>query len=78
MKEKIKNTLIIKDKDKLKSGDVICVIRNKYNGLIRCAEGSVSPVPYKKNATKETKQKYGKNFVYVLYRDYEEIIGYYQ
>lgn len=73
-----KKSRMIKDADKLKLGEVTCVIRNKYTGVVRYAKGSVSLVPYKKGATKELKQRYGKNLVYVLYRDYEEIIGYLQ
>lgn len=68
----------VKDKDKLRVGDCTCVIRNKHSGSIRYAKGSVSLIPYNKEATKKLKQKHGKNLVYVLYRDYEEIKGYYQ
>lgn len=77
-KLKYDKSLMVKDIDKLKLGDVTCVIRNKCDGSIRYAKGSVSLVPYKKGAKKELKQKYGKNLVYVLYRNYEEIIGYIQ
>ena len=69
---------MIKDKDKLHLGDCTCVIRNKYTGEERLAEGTVARVPYKKNASKEAKQKYGKNMVYVIYRNSEDIVGFYQ
>ena len=68
----------IKFLDELKPGPCLCLIRNRYTGEDRVVKGEVSPVPYKKNATKETKQKYGKNLVYVIYRNYEDIVGYYQ
>ena len=68
----------IKDKDKLRLGDCTCVVRDKYSGKERLANGSVARVPYNKTATKETKQKYGKNLVYVIHRSGEEVVGYYQ
>ena len=71
-------TRMITDADKLKAGDCIVVIKNKYSGAIRYADGSVSLVPYKKGASKELKKKYGRNLVYVIYCNYEEIIGYIQ
>lgn len=74
----MKTKKMITDIDKLLPGNCICVIRNKHTGKERLAEGSVSPVPYTKNASKEVKKKYGKNLVYVIYRDYEFIVGYYQ
>lgn len=69
---------MITDKDKLRLGNCTCVVRDKHTGRERLADGSVARVPYNKNASKEVKQKYGKNLVYVIYRDYEDIVGYYQ
>ena len=66
------------DKDKLKVGDCMCVIRNKYTGWERVAYGSVVKTPYKKNASQEAKKKYGKNLVYVVYSNNEDIIRYCQ
>lgn len=77
-KNNFSSSMLITDKDKLKVGDCTVVIRHKYSGVIRYADGSVSLVPYKKGASKELKKKYGKNLVYVIYRNYEEIIGYIQ
>ena len=69
---------IITDKDRLKVGDCTCVVKDKYTGYIRLAKGGVDRVPYKKNASMESKKKYGKNIVYVIHRPHEQIIGYYQ
>ena len=69
---------MILNADDLKLGDCICVIRNKYTKEERLAKGSVALVPYKKSASKTLRQKYGKHLVYVIHRDYEEIVGYFQ
>lgn len=73
-----KTSFLIKDKDVLKQGNCVCAIRNKNTGNIRYAPGSVCKVPYTKNASPETKKKYGKNIVYGIYNSSEEIIGFYQ
>ncbi len=72
------NDIMIKDKDKLHLGDCTCVIRNKDTGKTRLANGSVARIPYTKYATKEDRKKYGKNLVYVIYYNSEDVIGYYQ
>lgn len=68
----------IKDKDKLKEGACICVVKNKNTGAIRFLEGSVAPVPYEKGASKECRQKYGKNLVYFIHYYSDIVVGYYQ
>ena len=69
---------LIKDCNDLKLCNCICCIKDRYTGKMRYAEGSVAKIPYTKEATPEDKAKYGKNMVYVLYRDSEDIVGYYQ
>ena len=69
---------LITDKNKLKLGDCTCVVRDKYTGKTRLAEGSVAKFPYKKTATKETRKKYGKHLIYVIHGSGEEVVGYYQ
>lgn len=69
---------LIKDCDDLKLGNCVCCIKDKYTGKMRYAQGSVVPIPYAEHATSEDKAKYGKNMVYVIYRDNEDIVGYYQ
>lgn len=68
----------IKDKDKLRTGDCVCLIRDKYTGKERVADGSVAKVPYKPNASAETKKRFGKNLVYVIHSDSEEVVGFRQ
>lgn len=70
--------LVTKNVDRLRLGDTTCVIRDKITGKERLAEGSVVRVPYKPTATAKDKKKYGKNMVYVIYRDNEEIVSYRQ
>lgn len=66
------------ERDKLMLGNCSCLIRNKYTGRERLADGFVALMPYKNNVSKETKKKYGKNLVYVIHRSDEEVVGYYQ
>lgn len=75
--EALRRKKLIKDKDVLSVGDCIVVIQNKYSGDVRFADGSVSRVPYK-TASAEKRKPYGKNLVYVIYRNSERILGYYQ
>lgn len=70
--------IITKNIDRLRLGDVTCVIRDKITGKERTAEGTVARVPYKKDASAEVRKKYGKNLVYVIYRDTEDIVQYRQ
>lgn len=71
-------SFLIKDMNYLKPGNCVCVIKNKNNGTVRYSSGSVARLPYSKTATPEIKKKYGKNIVYTIYRDNEDIVGYYQ
>lgn len=70
--------IVTKNVDRLRLGDTTCVIRDKITGKERLAEGSVVRVPYRPTATVEDRKKYGKNMVYVIYRDNEEIVSYRQ
>lgn len=70
--------LTTKNIDRLRLGETTCVIRDKNTGKERLAEGTVVRVPYKPTATAEDRKKYGKNMVYVIYRDDEEIVSYRQ
>lgn len=67
-----------KDSDDLNLGNCVCVLRNRYTNVIRLANGSVENVPYKKDASLEIRKKYGKHMVYVIYYQFEDIVGYYQ
>ena len=69
---------MITNQDDLKLGECVCVIRNKFTGKERLVKGSVDRVPYKKNASADSRKKYGKNLVYVIYYSNEEVVGFYQ
>ena len=77
-KKYIKKSSIVKNCDDLKPGNCVCCIKDKRTGNMRYAEGSVVQIPYTKDATPEIKARYGNNMVYVIYRDYEDVVGYYQ
>ena len=49
--------IITKNIDRLRLGDVTCVIRDKITGKERTAEGTVARVPYKKDASAEVRKK---------------------
>ena len=61
---------LIKDSNKLKLGNCLCVIQDKYTGNVRYSSGAVEKHPYLKNKNEK--------IVYVLHRNNERIVGYYQ
>ena len=70
--------IITNNADRLRLGDVTCVVRDKRTGKERLTTGSVARIQYKKDVSEEIKKKYVKNMVYVIYSDNEDIVQYRQ
>jgi len=74
----MRKEIVTKKADDLRLGKVVCVLKNRNTGRIREVEGSVARVPYNSKATKETKRKFGKNLVYFMHYDSDELVCYRQ
>lgn len=75
---KSKKSYVIRDSDELKTGNCVVCIKNRNTGSMRYSSGAVIPIPYTKDATAENKAQFGKNLVFVIYGNDEDIVGYYQ